>query len=204
MEIAGARANLGAYARYCDAYSKWDCAWYAGGVGYRNGGQIKVDKVDLRSIDRNRFEQSNLDRRITSAVIVDPGLAQAYDEQSLASISIPMTFINLGETQTVPPGVVADKLASITPKGTYAVVVGATHFSFLPECKEGAAEHLKAAGEIDPICSDGATRPRADIHADVARLVLKALQPQPKPEPEQTKAAFCNAAFDKLTLIQLN
>lgn len=180
MEIAGARANLEAYARYCDAYSKWDCAWYAGGVGYRNGGQIKVDKVDLRSIDRNRFEQSNLDRRITSAVIVDPGLAQAYDEQSLASISIPMTFINLGETQTVPPGVVADKLASITPKGTYAVVAGAKHFSFLPECKEGAAERLKAAGEIDPICSDGATRPRADIHADVARLVLKALQPQPK------------------------
>ncbi|ELT51164.1 alpha/beta hydrolase family protein [Brucella sp. ZJ1_1] len=180
MEIAGARANLEAYARYCDTYSKWDCAWYAGGVGYRNGGQIKVDKVDLRSIDRNRFEQSNLDRRITSAVIVDPGLAQAYDEQSLASISIPMTFINLGETQTVPPGVVADKLASITPKGTYAAVAGATHFSFLPECKEGAAEHLKAAGEIDPICSDGATRPRADIHADVARLVLKALQPQPK------------------------
>lgn len=46
--------------------------------------------------------------------------------------------------------------------------------------REGAAEHLKAAGEIDPICSDGATRPRADIHADVARLVLKALQLQPK------------------------
>lgn len=180
MEIAGARANLEAYARYCDTYSKWDCAWYAGGVGYRNDGEIKVDKVDLRSIDRNRFEQSNLDRRITSAVIVDPGLAQAYDEQSLASISIPMTFINLGEVGTVPPGVVADKLASITPKGTYAAVAGATHFSFLPECKEGAAEHLKATGEIDPICSDDATRPRAEIHADVARLVLKALQPQPK------------------------
>ncbi len=179
MEIAGARANLDAYALYCDVYNKWDCAWYAGGVGYRNNKQIKVDKVDLRSVDRNRFEQSNLDRRITSAVLIDPGLVRAYDEESLASISIPMNFINLGEGDAVPPGIAAKKLASITPKGTYAAVTGANHFSFMPECKKGAADLLKAGGEIDPVCDD-AGRPRADIHADITRLVLKALQPKPK------------------------
>ncbi|KAB2773004.1 alpha/beta hydrolase [Ochrobactrum sp. WV_118_8] len=180
MEIAGARANLEAYARYCDTYGKWDCAWYAGGVGYRDDKQIKVDKVDLRSVDKSRFEQSNLDRRIASAIMIDPGLAQAYNAQSLASISIPMSFINLGEVETIPPGVVADKLASITPQGTYVTVAGATHFSFLPECKKGAADRLKSAGEVDPICSDDARRPRADIHADITKLVLKALQSMPK------------------------
>ncbi len=181
MEIAGARASLDAYARYCDAYSKWDCGWYAGGVGYRNNEQIKVDKVDLRAIDKSRFEQSNLDRRVTAAVLVDPGLAQAYDDHSLASISIPMNFINLGEAGTVPPGVVADRLATITPLGTHVAVAGATHFSFLPECKDGAVDLLKSLGEIDPICSDEARRPRADIHADITKLVLKALQ---KTEPK--------------------
>jgi len=179
MEIAGARANLESYARYCDTYNKWDCAWYAGGVGYRNNGRIKVDKVDLRSVDKKRFEQSNLDRRIASAVIIDPGLAQAYDEQSLASISIPMNFINLGEVGTIPTGIAADKLASITPQGTYATIAGANHFSFMPECKKGAAALLKAGGEIDPVC-DNVRRPRADIHADITRLVLKALQTKPK------------------------
>ena len=92
MEIAGARANLDAYARYCDTYTKWDCAWYAGGKAYVNDEAVLVDKVNLRAIDKMRFEQSNLDRRIKSAVLIDPGLAQAYDEQSLKEIAIPMSF----------------------------------------------------------------------------------------------------------------
>lgn len=175
MQLSGARADLEAYASYCDNYGKWDCAWFAGGVGYVNDEPVKVDKLDLRSIDQARFEQSNLDRRIKTAVLVDPGLAQAYDEDSLKEITIPMHFINLGTAETIPLAVISDRLATLTPKGSYATVTGATHFSFLPECREGAAEFLKSVGEIDPICSDEATRPRAELHAEITRLVKDAL-----------------------------
>ena len=175
MEISGARANLAAYASYCDSYKKWDCAWFAGGVGYVDDEPVKVDKLDLRSIDRARFEQSNLDRRIKTAVLVDPGLAQAYDDQSLKEISIPMHFINLGTADTIPLAVISDRLAKLTPKGSYAMVAGATHFSFLPECKEGAAEMLKSVGEVDPICADEGSRPRVALHAEIAGLVKDAL-----------------------------
>lgn len=176
MEIAGAQANLEAYARYCDTYGKWDCAWYAGGLAYVNDEAVKVDKVDLRKIDKARFEQSNLDRRIKSAVLIDPGLAQAYDEQSLTEIGIPMSFINLGSAATIPSAVIAERLAALTPKGTYASVAEAVHFSFLPQCKEGGAELLKSLGEIDPICEDGGNRSRADIHSELISLVIQALQ----------------------------
>jgi predicted dienelactone hydrolase len=175
MEIAGARANLETYARYCDAYAQWDCKWFAGGVGYKNDEQIRVDKLDLRTIDKARFEQSNLDRRVKSAVLVDPGLAQAYDEASLKEIAIPMNFVNLGSPGTIPPGVIADRLAALTPHATYVAVEGSDHYSFLPECREGAAEMLKSAGEVDPICDETA-RPRADIHAELERLITGALQ----------------------------
>ncbi|MCA0278967.1 MAG: alpha/beta fold hydrolase [Proteobacteria bacterium] len=175
MELSGARANLEAYASYCDGYKKWDCAWYTSGIGYINDEKVKVEKVDLRSIDRARFEQSNLDRRIKTAVLADPGLAQAYDAESLKQIAIPMHFINLGEGESIPLAVISDKLAKLTPKGTYATVPGATHFSFLPECKEGAAELLKSVGEFDPICSDEATRPRGELHAEMVGLVKDAL-----------------------------
>ncbi|MBT1159980.1 dienelactone hydrolase family protein [Aminobacter anthyllidis] len=175
MEISGARANLEAYASYCDSYGKWDCAWYAGGQGYVNDEPVKVDKVDLRTVDKARFEQSNLDHRIQTAVLVDPGLAQAYDEQSLKEIGIPMHFINLGSAETIPLAVISDRLAKLTPKGTYATVAGATHFSFLPECKEGGAEFLKSVGEIDPICADEGSRPRAELHAEITGLVKGAL-----------------------------
>ncbi|OWK19440.1 hypothetical protein AJ88_41435 [Mesorhizobium amorphae CCBAU 01583] len=53
-----------AYARYCDTYAKWDCAWYAGGQAYVDDQPVRVGKVDLRTIDKARFERSNLDRRI--------------------------------------------------------------------------------------------------------------------------------------------
>ncbi len=175
MEIAGARANLEAYAAYCDEYSKWDCAWYAGGIAYVDDNKVQVDKVNLREIDKARFEQSNVDPRVKSVVLVDPGLAQAYDEKSLKEITIPMNFINLGSPGTVPKAVIADKLAKLTPHGTYASVNDANHFSFLPECKAGSSETLKSAGEVDPICDDGG-RSRADIHTELKGLVLDALQ----------------------------
>lgn len=175
MEIAGARANLEAYARYCDAYTQWDCKWFAGGIGYANDGQIRVDKLDLRTIDKARFEQSNLDRRVKSAVLVDPGLAQAYDEESLKQIAIPMNFVNLGSAGTIPAAVIADGLAALTPHGTYVAVDGGNHYSFLPECKQGAAEMLKSVGEVDPIC-DESGRPRAEIHAELEKLITAALR----------------------------
>ena len=69
-----------------------------------------------------RLEQSNLDRRIKSAVLVDPGLAQAYDAQSLNEIAIPMNFINLGSGGTIPAAVIASGLAALSPHGSYATI----------------------------------------------------------------------------------
>ena len=71
---------------------------------------------------------------------------------------------------------IADKLAALTPHGTYASVADAVHFSFLPECKEGGAELLKSSGEVDPICADGGNRSRADIHAELIELIRGDLQ----------------------------
>jgi predicted dienelactone hydrolase len=87
-----------------------------------------------------------------------------------------MSFINLGSSGTIPAAVIADRLAALSPYGSYASVPGADHFSFLPECKEGGAELLKSLGEVDPICEDGGDRSRADIHAELTSLVIEALQ----------------------------
>lgn len=176
LEIAGARADLEAYARYCDRYGKWDCAWFSGGRGYVDDKPVAVEKVDLRKLDKVRFEQSNRDARVRTAVLVDPGLAQAYVAESLKAIDIPLSFINLGSAGTIPEAVISDRLAALVPQATYATVAEAVHFSFLPECKEGSAELLTSLGEVDPICEDTGRRPRADIHAELKRMIIEALQ----------------------------
>jgi predicted dienelactone hydrolase len=175
MEIAGARANREAYARYCDSYPTMaDCVWFAGGKGFVKGEAVASEKVDLRQIDRVRFEQSNRDPRITSAVLVDPSVAQAFDTQSLKEITIPMNFINLGRPGRVPVAVIADGLARLTPEGSYAQVDDAVHFSFLAECKPGGAELLKSLGDTDRLCDDGGARSRADIHAELTAMITAA------------------------------
>lgn len=176
MELAGARANLDAYVQYCVDYaSSMDCNWFSGGRGYRNGEPISVPKLDLRTVDKARFEQSNHDARIRTAVLVDPGLEVAFTRESLAGIDIPLSFINLGSPGTIPVSVLSDELAAKVPVATYVQVDDADHFSFLPVCGEGASDFLKSVGEVDPICEPTA-RERADIHKELVRIIVDAFQ----------------------------
>ncbi|WP_320200182.1 alpha/beta hydrolase family protein [Agrobacterium sp. rho-13.3] len=177
IELAGARANLGAYAQYCVDYAtSMDCQWFSGGRGFKNDEQIKVPKLDLHTVDKARFEQSNHDDRIRTAVLVDPGLEVAFTQESLRTIDIPLTFINLGSVGKIPVSVLSDQLAKDVPDATYMQVDESDHFSFLPVCKNGAAELLKSIGEVDPICEPGGRRDRSDIHKELVRMIVDAFQ----------------------------
>jgi predicted dienelactone hydrolase len=174
MELAGARGDLSAYMRYCDENpAMMDCTWFAGGRGYAGGEQVEVAPLKLADIDRTRFEQQNRDARIASVIAVDPGLATTFQKTSLAGIGVPVTLINLGSPGQVPMAVISDQLAKDIPGASYLRVEGADHYSFLPVCKPGAADFLKSVGELDPICEE-TKRPRADIHAELSRLIIEA------------------------------
>eukprot|EP00913_Durusdinium_trenchii_P027017 g25352.t1 len=181
LELAGARPDLDAYVRYCeDQPGMMDCSWFAGGRGYAGGELVEVEPFDLRSLDRKRFEQDNRDPRVTAVVAVDPGLAGVMKAESLRSIAVPLALINLGGPGEVPPAVLAEQLARDIPGATYAQVPGANHYSFLPVCRAGASDFLRSVGETDPICEES-LRPRADIHADLARIIVSAFERSLKP-----------------------
>lgn len=177
MELAGARADLDAYAQYCVDYAaSMDCQCFAGGKGYRNDTLISVPKLDLKTVDKERFEQSNHDARIRAAVLVDPGLEVAFTRDSLKGIDIPLTFINLGSVGAIPVSVLSDQLAKDVSGAGYMQVDDANHFSFLPLCKPGADELLKSVGEVDPICEPAGPRDRGDIHEELKGLIVEAFR----------------------------
>jgi predicted dienelactone hydrolase len=176
LEMAGAHGDLAAYIRYCDHNpGVMDCRWFKGGRGYAGGEQLSVAPFDLASVDRQRFEQSNLDARIAAVVAVDPGLATVFQPDSLERIGTPITLINLGSSGKIPLAVLSNGLAQQIPGATYVQVGGADHFSFLPVCKPGAAEFLTSVGETDPICAE-TERPRAEIHGELVGLITAAFQ----------------------------
>ncbi|WP_394688441.1 alpha/beta hydrolase family protein [Hoeflea sp.] len=172
MKISGARASLEGYADYCETWPDMpDCRWFAGGIAYADWEMVEVDPLDLRTIDKGLFERQNRDPRIKSAVLVDPSVAQAFNTESLRQIDIPMAFINLGSPESIIAGVDSHELAALTPHGSLSHIDQAIHFSFLPECRRGAEAFLKQVGEVDPICDDGGSRSRADIHAELKQMI---------------------------------
>ncbi|HEV7435365.1 MAG TPA: dienelactone hydrolase [Pseudorhizobium sp.] len=156
MLAAGARASLGAFEGYC-AQEKDDsgCTWF------QRGG------VDFSKVDRKAFEGSYGDPRIKAVVAVDPGLAMAYQPHSLKALPLPVQVLNLGVGESIMPGVRGEELAKTIPGGTYVSIPDAVHFTFLGVCNPGGAELLRRYGEDEPICKDGGTTSREELHKQI-------------------------------------
>lgn len=162
MATAGARVNPDKLQRFCDDtdHGMSDCAFLA------------HFGIDLHSFDLSPAAQDLKDPRISRAVIVDPGIVSTLTADSLAGIDIPMLILNLGAEETVPAGVYARPAAERIPDARYATVQGATHFSFLAQCKPAGPRILENEGELDPLCNDAGTRPRADIHRELTQTIV--------------------------------
>jgi predicted dienelactone hydrolase len=157
MLAAGARASLGTFADYCAAAGGKDggCNWF------QRGG------VDFNAVDRPAFEAGYKDPRLSALVAVDPGLAMAYQPESLKTVAMPTLILNLGDGDAIMPGVRSDKLVAQIANAAYATIPGAVHFTFLGVCNPDGAEVLAHYGEEDPICDDGGNTPRTELHKQI-------------------------------------
>ena len=166
MALAGARVNPDLLQAFCDNgdHGMSDCAFLA------------HFGIDLHQIDLSPASQDLRDPRIKTAVIVDPGIVETMTPDSLSQINIPLFMINLGEETTVPAGVYAKDAAALIPQAEYVAVSDAIHFSFLAQCKPKGAAILENEGELDPLCDDAGGRSRADIHAELAQMIVENLQ----------------------------
>ena len=116
------------------------------------------------------------DGRVKAAVSLDLGLARGFDPTSLAAIDIPVLVIAAGAPNPkIPADLESGYLASNLPTTTthYAEIPDATHFSFLPICKPGAAAMIEEETPGDGIvCQDGGGRDRKTIHQQMASLII--------------------------------
>ena len=147
-----------------------------GGRAFVDREQIKVEPFDLRTVDKALFEQKSHDARIKSVIAVDPALAAAFQEQSFAGVGIPLHFLNLGVAGQIDVGVRSAHLAAAAPDADLDHIEDAVHFSFLPVCKQDAIAFMKSIGETDSLCTDGGGRSRADLHDQMAEMIVAAFR----------------------------
>lgn len=164
LSAVGARVSKDLYVDYCRRFpGMWDCAWF------------ESSGLDLKTAVKPRFEQSNLDDRIRVAVAIDPGLAQAFQAESLGAIKTPVRIINLGARNDMPAAIDGLEISRRLLNSDHFDVAGATHFSFLGICTDQGEAFVSDDGE-EPICTGTGKRDRSDIHRQLAPMIAEFLR----------------------------
>ena len=167
LAASGLRASKSRFTDYCTANAgKLDCGWY------QDGG------IDLAALDQTQFEASNLDPRIRTVVAIDPALPQAFQTDSAKTITIPTLILNMGLPGTVPPAIDASTLASLIPGSTHTYIPGASHFTFLDECRL-LGRIIIGLASPDAICARSPAR--STLHATIAPKIIAFLTAQLHP-----------------------
>jgi predicted dienelactone hydrolase len=162
LALAGARLDAQRYRHSCDKpRTSADCHWFA------------HNKVDLRTADIDRAFRSFMDKRIKTAVVIDPELSGYLTPKSLSSIGIPVELIRLDSGAV--PGFDAAALLNSVPGIHYDIVKHATAFSSFSLCTARASKILRAAPGSEPICGEG-NKARSRMHARIAGLIEASLQ----------------------------
>jgi len=120
------------------------------------------------------------DKRVTAVVSLDIGLSRGFTDASLAALPVPVLVIAAGApSEELPAQLESADLARRLPKASthYVEISDASHFSFMAQCKPGAAAMLDEDAPGDGIiCQDGeGARPRMVIQQQVVGLLTEFL-----------------------------
>ena len=166
MGIAGLRLDPEAYSAYCETSGEaaQDCLFLLrGGVDFDN---LPPE-----------FSAEMSDARFTRIVAVDPGFTYAAIPESAAGVEVPVQLVTLGDSFpwfAVDVRAEGSGLIDMLPDVEHVVIPNAHHYSFLPVCKEAAAQLLIEQGE-DPICDDPEGWDRAAVHAASIEAIARFL-----------------------------
>lgn len=174
MAVAGARVDLALAARDCAEHPELAaCEW------------LRQNPVGpTQAVD---YARDLADPRVGAVVSLDLGFTGALTPESLQAITIPVLVMAAGgRNPRMNVALESRRLAGRLPAATttYVEIAGASHFSFMGECKPGAYELLAAEAPGDEIlCIDGDMEggdssggQRAGLHAAMLEAIGDFLQ----------------------------
>lgn len=173
LAIAGARVDPKLLAAYCDTdrLNASLCGW------------VRQSGVDLHAMDLRLAGRDDRDKRIGFAMAIDPAPSDVFDTRSFAGITIPVDIVNLGRPGKIPLTTDASGIAKAVANARYATIADASHYSMFGECKPDAADIIVSEEIGDPVCDDGAGRPRSEIHAQLIDMAVAAFNNALKTNP---------------------
>ncbi|AQZ53410.1 alpha/beta hydrolase family protein [Martelella mediterranea] len=161
LNLGGLRFDRQTYRDYCQANPKaTDCGFLAKG------------NVDLDHLPEG-FSADGHDDRIGHVIAIDPAFTYTVTEASVEAVTVPVSFINLGDRDRLKTGDVSENgsnLANRLADADYQVIAPSYHITFLGLCKSDGAAFL-AEEQDDPVCTDPDGVDRADTHERIIKAV---------------------------------
>lgn len=175
MSLAGARFSAVKFLA--------DCKNHAALGGCKLTHILGIDKP----ASANPLATDQRDARVKAVVSLDLGLARGFTPESLQNVTIPVLVMAAqADSDDVPAQLESGYLTDSLPAGLRQSmsVHGATHFSFMQECKAGAESLIDAEAPGEGIvCRDGGTLSRTVIHqqlfSQISRFLNQALDYHP-------------------------
>lgn len=161
LSLGGLTFDGDAYGDYCHANpDATDCEFLA-------KGNVELDHLP------EGFSAAARDSRIDHVIAIDPAFTYVATEASVAAVTVPVSFINLGDRDRLKTGDVSEQgsnLANRLKDSDYQVIAPSYHITFLGLCKpEGAAFLVEE--QDDPVCTDPDGVDRADTHERIIEAV---------------------------------
>jgi len=156
IALAGGVFDANAMARYCGS----DGARGDHGCDYARGPASTIELPDPSSF---------LDPRVRAVVAMDPALGPGFQEDSLATIAIPVHVVGAMDNDFLPVEAHASRYARLIPGCSFTQLTdGEGHFVYLNACDSD----LEANGV--PLCRDRDGVDRAAVHRRLAPIVQRA------------------------------
>jgi predicted dienelactone hydrolase len=126
-----------------------------------------------------KLAASQRDPRIKAVVSLDLGLARGFTPESLANLPLPVLVMGAqADSDDVPARLESGYLFNSLPADHrhFISVAGATHFSFMQECRSGAEALIEAEDPGEGIvCRDGGGLSRHAIHQQLSTQIAQFL-----------------------------
>lgn len=169
METAGARFDPALFARDCSAHPTLVAC-----TAYREM------NPEGTATGKEKLAEDLSDKRVSAVVSLDLGLSRGFTDASLAALPVRALVIVAGvPSADLPAQMESADMAKRLPQAStqYVEIRDANHFSFMSQCKPGAAAVLDADVPGDSIiCQDGpGARPRPIIQQQVITLISQFL-----------------------------
>ncbi|KUI97430.1 alpha/beta hydrolase family protein [Vibrio sp. MEBiC08052] len=159
LALAGARFDISGYQAYCHQHHDDSCNYYKNTFDGLSQQEHRLISGDYR------------DKRITHAIAVAPGYVPAILPQSLETLSAQTVIVGGELDETIPPKLqILPYITTHQNRLTYKEIKGASHFSFMQNCKPQALKILAEEGAAF-VCQEAGSVDRTSIHQALLEVI---------------------------------